>query len=240
MIPTTTLLLSGMLPGLLTLGCTPKGDDTGGGRDTGSSLGCVEVSREEVSDTSLPAGTLDFSIDSVMAGAAGDWTGDAWYGMYEEGTPVSASATFHLDGPWYAIHSEVEGSDTGTWRAVAYPICEDSYQTSLGLSLWIQDGSTSLVQVEGAAATLTLGGSYLADGNAGSFSMPLTDAQHGELTPDGVDPTEWDTISMSLDGSFDSTGWHGQVWWTAERVMGDVAEAMGTAVLTWRTDTSAG
>ncbi len=226
-----------MVMALLVLACTgTTPQDSGGdsGLTTGAPTGgCVEVNRAPVTDTSNPAGTLDFAADDALAWALGSFQGTASL-VLSTGEQAAVAAAFSVSAEEAVEAVDMEpddtagGSDTGP--AVGAPGadpagCPDYYELAASgtltssppkdlYELWLYEIWTGPVVLwSPTSASL-------------SFAKDATE-MGGAYQPD-FDPTEWDHATLDVSAAGDPKGWTGQLQWSASR---EVSDGVGKGIV---------
>ncbi|NOY26073.1 MAG: hypothetical protein GXP62_09395 [Oligoflexia bacterium] len=214
----------------LSMGCGTGDSGDSGGNNKGTTIeaaggSCDELSRDAVADTSVAADGLDFAFNDAMGGMPGNWTGDAQDQRDPSTTALSvaASGTFSYSDPVEAVVEEYTPGTSGTQM---WGECPPYYETSLSFSLYFDKGLLSL-----DSQTTPL---RIYDVGDGRFSIDLTDLDYGaDLTPSDIDPAAWDNTSLTLNGTLGVDSWSGDITFQADRVSGDVAEAISETVVSW-------
>lgn len=186
--------------------------------------GCEEVARVEVEDRTAPAGTLAYAVGDTLVDAGG-----LHVGIVEpaEGEAAPATVTFAFYTVW-AVDLELAGpggADTGPAMGAPVPVCADVYLVDLELGLDASPLLAVAARVEGVVE---------APGSLTWSAEVAWDAVGGDARPAGLDPGDWDTLTLGVAGAWGDPAWSGALTWHASG--GGEAKGEGTVPVSGATE----
>ena len=181
-------------------------DDNGGGEDMPA--WCAEDHRALVTDPTIAAEGFDFSAQTVVDAALGEFSGGLSFVQLDHADVQTTLSLARTDGVIEAVYYVLEGGGGESELASGAPAvdCQPGYAIP---------AAGTLIAEEILAETLDV--TVVAErADAGAFSLGLAlDDVNGTARPVDIVPEDWASVTLALDARLDGGAWLGSLTWQA-------------------------